>query len=411
MMPELIRVRASSRATLRPLSQDLGYQGTDGRTIGCYWTIPSNTYALVFIHANYSASDASTIESAYASSTGLGNGVDPLNQAGMPSANTLFRNVTWDGQLSVAISPAPRNKRIPSLVYSDAMPLVTKTDCEGESKLLFVRDFSYGNHSADSYDANTKSLASSAKYGFGGGWVNTNTANAAGRFISKDHFEGATGSGHSPLGYLVPHAIQCIIDSYCITILQTGDSINSGVSSDDGLLNPAIVASSVLSKETGIRTSVINEAISGDQSSNYIERARLALGMRPSVALIQCYSRNDEDPFGDTVETGLAAYRRSIQFSAECIDAGVVPILQTAAPLVGDRRSSTYESNRQSINELVRGSGFLYVDYDAILGTGSVPNAYKAEFSSDQIHPNASAFEVLGQATATVIKKILRVDG
>jgi lysophospholipase L1-like esterase len=279
--------------------------------------------------------------------------------------------------------------------------------------LLFVRDHSSGPHSADSYDANAKSLISSSSYGFGGGWANIDTSKSEGHFITPGKFDGAAQSGHTPIGYLVPHAIQVVTDSPCLTILQTGDSINSGVSSSDGLLSPGLVASRLIRQDTGINSFLINEALSGDISENFFERGMSVVNTKPTVALVQCYSRNDQNKFGDTYQTCLATYQRAIVFCSRCVDAGVLPILETAFPFAGDMgmslpqgRRQEVTRNRETINTMVRDSGFPHVDYDFVLGHGKI---HDSALSNDGIHPNDAGIGVMGRAAASVITDALGI--
>jgi lysophospholipase L1-like esterase len=306
----------------------------------------------------------------------------------------------------VEIAAAPVDKRVPTLVYSDEMPLLeTDGSLELSGKILFVRDYSRGGHSADRFDANTPSLRESSRYGFGGGWVNTETESTPGHFINPGHFHDAAGPGWVCVGFHVPHALLCITDSPAITILQTGDSINSGVSSSNGLLSPAWYAAELLRGTIGMSTHVVNQALSGDISHNYIRRAQFSLtGLQPSVAVIQTYSRNDQVVFGDTIGVAKAAYDRALDLRAQCQAFGILPILETSCPFAGRSAFETFETNRNFINGLVRGSGHPFVDYDVILGSGGVPNAFLPGLSEDGIHPTTNGIKQMGQALFDVIR-------
>lgn len=412
--PSAALARLPSRAAHRILSQ-VGGPGATNKTYGCHWTVPLSTRALVFVHANYLTDETFRVEAAYAPSSALGNFVDPEDAEGAPAAERLFRQVTWNGGQTVGEVPPAANPKVPSLVASDAMPFVPLPRRDGgDGALLLFRNFAPGHQNADFYDG-ALSRASAGGYGFGGGWYNENEHTEMFPHVRAGRFGAATGHGFGLLEQVSPHALIAVTDRPVVSILHTGDSVNSGISADDGLLNPAMVAARALTARTGVLATSVNEAVSGDVSANYIARASAALRvMNFSVALVQCYSRNDQVVFGDTMDTAMAAYTRAILFAAECLDAGVIPILETATPFAGAPMHGgdfdSFEPVRVAMNAVIRQSGFAVLDYDRILGTGSSPNAYRPDLSEDGIHPNTAAIERLGQQAGAIMAALLQLS-
>lgn len=403
--------RLSSRVPQRILSQ-VGGPGAAKKTYGCHWTVPTSTRALIFVHANYLTAEPSLVEAAYAPSVATANLVEPQGVDGSFDPDRLFRQVTWNGGQTTGEVPPTANPKVPSLIASDPMPFVPLPRLDGgDGALLFFRNFSSGPQSCDFYEGNLSNPCS-IDYGFGGGWYNMNENSETFPHVRAGKYAGASGEGFGLMDLASPHAVIAVTDRPAISILQTGDSVNSGISADDGLLNPAVVAARVLTQQTGILAMSVNEAVSGDISANYIARAAAALKvMSFSVALIQCYSRNDQVMFGDTIETAMSAYNRAIIFAADCLDVGVIPVLETATPfasaIINSQSLNTFESVRSSVNVLVRQSGFAVLDYDRILGTHTDPNAYQAGLSEDGIHPNTHAMKSLGHEAAGVIAAAL----
>jgi lysophospholipase L1-like esterase len=166
------------------------------------------------------------------------------------------------------------------------------------------------------------------------------------------------------------------------TILAFGDSLTYGTGAGDSESYPA-----VLSRMTGRR--VINAGVPGEVSAVGVQRLPELLDRERPALLILCHGGNDL--LAHSQHPLIAGNLRAMVSMAR--ERGI-PVLLVAVPTLGFalKPPGLYEDLAREFDIPIERKALSH-----ILG--------KSALKSDQIHPNASGYRLLGEALVELLKK------
>jgi hypothetical protein len=279
---------------------------------------------------------------------------------------------------------------------------------EGGGRCLFVRTCplnEYGCYGYFDWPKGRSPDQFGQTFGGGaGGWFGWPNVAAAGSFSTE-----IVGLYRVPLS--TPHAILPIVAGDSVTLMSAGDSILSGIIA--GSLQADSTANSVgldfvKMLDRPCRPAFhLNEALPGMTSFDSIANARTALCCGPTLILLETFSLNDNGCERPSVY--IRAWERAMEFAFEASRGGegskVIILGYPPATGIGSFVGAHLEAARIAANHLARGSGYPYVDADALLGVGSDPVSYAPGMSEDMVHLNKASSERLAKAVAAAARE------
>lgn len=207
----------------------------------------------------------------------------------------------------------------------------------------------------------------------------------------------ANGTGNLSIPF-----IELLTSQRVVTVGVIGDSTTTGqVDSGDAPLAPVWAACEAAST-SAVRFTPICHGWGGKEAHEYYEYALdMIANYPPQVLFYQVWSQNDTGPTDNTRDFALA-----MDIVSRCRAAGIVPVLLTGIP-VNAWTTPTYDTSetaRTAINALVRASGEIVCDMDAVLSDGTSPANYLSAYGST-VHPNTAGYAAMVTEYARALRQ------
>lgn len=399
----------SRRFAVRP--QNSRYESLEetGQTISSLFGVPAAPVLVRLIFFNDLDAPWTLDGAAIALTSMAGDGIDPLAYDGAPDP-ALWRRVTFahgganrdpvelpdrNQRYSLTLTANPREAGQPELFFSDWTPIDGPNRTDGAGALMLVRAYSRER-------MRYAGCAGPSQVGI--------TTPSHGHILSGDAtstpFSGASRRNDRVFAC---YGVECVSAQEVATVVAIGDSILHGSCSSGELSGP--VARACVRASTPDRLiAFFNESYPGRNSVGYHSNgARVIEALRPRVAVIQTWSQNEEW----SRDAADRAFARALALADFSIRRGCTPVLTTPAPVF--QGQPEFDAHRAHNADRVRAAGrrgLRVLDLEAIWGSGSQPNAYRAEFDcGDGMHANDLGCEEAAKPLAILIKEILAAGG
>lgn len=368
--------------TRKPFSQLFDVTPVAGATFHQAQMMPGAFSAARAIYLNHSTS-LSGVKAAFAPSSVWGNGYE---------ADGTWVDATFGGATTGTI-PAG------SISGLNATYGVLATDWSeltslGTQHILMCRTYAAGNLPSLSVDSarvtSYNTIAPGLQFGT---WSRQSFDGVA----DKPGFSSPAPTASSRV---CPAILQVRTRKRGLSIMGIGSSnfMGQGTTSDNNSFGFQAVKSLLAE---GFPCSWTNEGIAGTTSANWLVRFNgLVDVVLPDVALINTWTTND----GDTAAAAQAGISRTFAIAEACLQKGIVPILVTAPPHIGN--TVVTDAHRIWANTQAReATGLLVADIDAVLSDGATPARLVPAYNSgDGTHLNDAG----AAAAAAVILPLLR---
>jgi lysophospholipase L1-like esterase len=325
---------------------------------------------------------------------------DTFNNANpkVGGADPPWVNVTWNGGSTSVALPAGTAAN-PSLTFSDWVPIksVAWAGAGNPRCLLYVRNY----------------IAAT-----GAGYINagnTYVNNVGGRIFFGSPMAGDKIA--SPLsyvnalpGYVLPVIAETRGYNKVVRVAGVGDSIYEGSS---GLTlgrasawGPTGAAAASLIKPS---FSYDNFGIAGQTTTQSLARVPgiIASALKPDVMVYQYYSPNDG--IGSTQSKMDTAIGNALSFVAQCMDANILPVIATAAPVNGQNAPDS--AMRAAGDAFIRSNaavgGWRVFDMAAALTDPTLANFQPyANTYFDSYHPNDAGEALAASAFSSCLQTL-----
>jgi hypothetical protein len=402
--PAIPGIVPSNRFALRLRSHWPAAVPSAGVANSTLYTLEAAPSWVRFVFTNDETSPITVSGAAVALSSTVNDGYTPTDQTGTPNT-ALFQPVTFanlgasvdpqfqPGGTTPSIVQRPNPGEVgyrPSQMVSDWVQFRTpnpRTD-GGAGALLMCRTL--GALTGPGSAAEETQLAA---LGRTLACYNT-SSNGAAAVASPFSFAGAT------LAYNTsPFQVDYIAAASGATVMGCGDSIDDNCAS---YVNQACFRIST----PAYPVSPIGDNRAGSQTWNFLATgsAMLQSDMPIRCVVIEVFSRNDGSPATQALAAG--GWNAAMALADQAQRMGVKVILCTTAPYYYNDSSS--ETWRVWSNGMVRGSGYPFLDLDAVWGAGTNPNSYQSQFNSgDNTHPNMTGLSAASIVLAPILQQVL----
>jgi hypothetical protein len=388
--------------TFQPQHVSSFRSASPGLTFNSLYNLESSPAWVRLVYCN-EARDSETIDGAAIAPTAImGDGFTAFNAQGKPDAS-LWKRVTFasggddtrphavnasasetieiDGDASFGRNPPPPT-------FSDWIPVepLHRND-GGKGTLLLVRTFSRGQF--------RNQFARYQKIGGDRvGRVHADFTSQGDATQSPWSFSGE--ASEIPAAWAIQY--QSAVPG--ASVLFAGDSILAPPYEFSIGLRACALAST-----PQLPVSFINQAKLGAATGEYVPAARRELEWsRPQILVLQPYSTNESIINDATTD---AQFARSMSLVSFALKNQCAPILVTETP---QPTFPALESSRQLSNARTReaaSNGLTLFDLDKLWANETVPSAWRAGYTRDQLHGTDIACNIAAEALAQIIRDIL----
>jgi len=192
-----------------------------------------------------------------------------------------------------------------------------------------------------------------------------------------------------------------------ILLAGFGDSIMRGyVLSQDGY--SWLQKAAHLESTTTSPIFVDNFGWDGQAVDKYYARwAEYIKGTKPNIAFFNAGSPNGSGVVSAKTVSDHLAYCH--MFVADCVEAGVIPVLVTMCPK--DDYTLAQDAFRKSLNSLIKQiQGVFIIDADSAVSDGASPARFKSGYAlPDGVHPSDVGRDSIVQVAREVIASMIEV--